>query len=118
VGVGQKFLDFPLLAGKAWPFSFLYSLPGADLYKFRSWHRVLGCEDVSTSAGRFAAFKVEVVTRPDMVRAKATPAGTSGTYYHWYAPHVKWVVKRQIVPSQWFASGNFPDFELMGFETK
>lgn len=110
--VGQRVLDFPLHSGKMWEFTFPGQPRGggpSQLYFSRS--RIVACEEISTPAGRFSAFKVEVgqglVDHP-----------VSGVFMFWYAPQVKNTIRRKYVPSQWWSGGRFLDNELIAFEVK
>lgn len=111
--VGQKVLDFPLQVGKTWEYDFLSQPRGGlgGLQTYNNSYRVVVCEEVSTVAGKFPAFKLEGVQR-----IVGTP--WSGTFYLWYAPAVKNYVKRQYPPSQFFGGGRFLDFELVKYESK
>lgn len=110
--VGQKTLDFPLQVGKQWEFTFLgQPRGGGALQTYYSRSKIMVCEEVSTPAGKFSAFMVEV-------RQGLVGSPNSGIFIFWYAPQAKNTVRRQYVPSQWWSGGRFLDNELIKFEVK
>jgi hypothetical protein len=111
--VGEKTLDFPLQVSKKWERQFMSQPRGGSLREYYGRYKVLACEEISTPAGKFSALKIEVETGPT---TGARPGFTSGTYYLWYAPQVKVVVKRQYVPSRYWYDAR--DSELIKFEAK
>lgn len=113
VTIGQKTLDFSLQLGKQWAYWFLAAprSGGSGLQTYENHFRVTACEKVSTPAGKFPAFKLEVTQR-----IVGTPH--TGTFYLWYAPGVKNYVKRQYPPSPFFGGGRFLDFEPIKYELK
>jgi hypothetical protein len=108
--VGQKILDFPLDLQKTWRWSATAVPSGgrAGLVIYTHHVMLLACEEVQTPAGTYPALKLEVTQR-------ATDTGRSGTYYLWWAPAVKQLVKRQYVPSRWWGS-SVTDYELIKYE--
>jgi hypothetical protein len=70
------------------------------------YYRVVACEEVSTTAGKFSALKIEAHIRLPR---------WSGTYHFWYAPKVKANIK-------WKFPGGFGrtalDSELVQYEVK
>jgi len=114
--VGQKVLDFPLQVGKKWDYTYT-AQPSSGLGTFQTYYqqyKIVACEDVTTPAGRFPAFKVEVVQGVNRSPSHNYP--NNGTFYSWYAPPVKTSVRRQYVPSLWWS--NPVDNELIKFEVK
>jgi hypothetical protein len=100
--IGQRELDFPLQVGKTWNFGYM---SGSGDFGTR-YYRVVACEEVSTTAGKFSALKIEAEIRVPR---------WSGTYHFWYAPKVKNNVK-------WKFPGGFGrtalDSELVQYEVK
>ena len=79
--IGQKVMDFPLQIGKTWKYSFT-GAPDSNLGTLQTYtqsYSVLSCEEVTTPAGKFSAFKIEVNQR-------VATRGSGGIYYFWYAP--------------------------------
>ncbi len=112
--IGQKVLDFPLLVGKKWEHSFTAAPRaggGWGLTTYYEYYAVLTCEEVTTPAGTFPAFKIEVVQR-------SPQASSSGARHFWYSPQVKTSVRNKYVPSGWWAVGRFFDSELIKFDVK
>jgi len=107
--IGQKVLDFPLQTGKTWEITYLSTPVGGSMIQHFRRSTILGCEEVQTPAGIFAAFKIEV-------KQEQAHINWSGVYYWWYAPQVKNRVKRQYVPSRYWHAPR--DYELIKFETK
>jgi hypothetical protein len=117
VRVGQKTLDFPLQVGKQWEIgAYAQAKSGlGTMERYYERYRVLACEEVSTPAGKFSALKVEV-ERGMSGTAPRGGAPRTGTYYLWYAPQVKNIVRQQYVPSQWWSGGRHLNTELINFE--
>ncbi len=117
VRVGQRSLDFPLQVGKQWEIGAVAQsrtgTTGLERYYERS--KVLACEEVKTPAGVFPAFKVEVERGMTGVQPRGG-APKSGTYYLWYAPQAKNIVRLQYTASQWWSGGRFLNNELIKFE--
>ena len=108
--VGKKVLDFPLQVGKKWDYSYV-SAPSSNAWGLQTYFQhfeVVACEEVTTPAGKFPAFKVRV--------DQSTVGSTGGTYYMWYAPDVKTTVKRQYIASRWWSTTS--DTELIKYECK
>jgi hypothetical protein len=112
VSQGKKVLDFPLSAGKTWSYEYM-EMPrhSGDKVTYQNTSRVLACEQVSTPAGKFSAFKIEVEQSSPSFRS-------TGVYHLWYAPEVKNFVKRHYVPSDWWSGGVWMDNDLVRFEVK
>ena len=115
--VGQKTLDFPLQAGKQWEIgAYAQAKSGlGTMERYYERYRILACEDVTTPAGKFSALKVEV-ERGMSATAPRGGAPRSGTYYLWYAPKVKNIIRLHYVPSQWWSGGRHLNIELTSFE--
>ncbi len=114
VRVGQKSLDFPLQVGKQWEIGAV-AQPRAGsmgLERYYERYKVLACEDVKTPGGDFPALKVEV--ERGLTAVQRGPR--SGTYYVWYAPQVKNLVRLEYVASAWWSGGRFLNMELVRFE--
>ncbi len=119
--VGQRTLDFPLQVGKGWSYSYTVSAARGGrgtLAPFWYTLKIIACEEVSTPAGKFPAFKVEVTEDyNDRASTSLGPPATSGVYHLWYAPQVKNYIKRHYEPSaHWGIAAR--DFELVKFEVK
>jgi hypothetical protein len=120
--VGHKTLDFPLQVGKKeWGYS--YTAVAArggrgNLAPFWVTFKVVACEDVSTPAGTFPAFKVEVSESYNDRATTATSPAYGGVYHLWFAPQVKNYVKRHYEPDPYWIGFGFRDFELVKYETK
>ncbi len=120
--VGQRTLDFPLQVGKGWAYSYFASASRGGrgtTAPFWVTYKIVACEEVSTPAGKFPAFKVEVADIYNERATTATSPATSGIYHLWYAPQVKNYVKRHYEPSShWYGSTAAQDYELVKFEVK
>lgn len=117
--VGQKTLDFPLQVGKKWEYSFSASAARGgrgNLTVYWESFKVLGCEEVSTPAGTFPAFKVEITESYNDRATTATSPLSGGTYHLWYAPQVKNYVKRHYNLDTYWVGFGFRDYELVKFE--
>ncbi len=116
VRVGQKTLDFPLQVGKQWEIgAYAQAKSGlGTMERYYERYRVVACEDVATPAGTFPALKVEV-ERGMSGTAPRGGAPRSGTYYLWYAPKVKNIVRLHYVPSQWWSGGRHLNIDLVNF---
>ncbi|MCX5733440.1 MAG: hypothetical protein NTW68_03815 [candidate division NC10 bacterium] len=108
IDIGQKVLDFPLELGKQWRWSFVDTPSGGytGLVTYTHWVKVAACEDVQTPAGTYPALKIEIDQRSSVGGSR------NGTYYLWWAPSVKNVIKRQYVPSRWWGD-KVTDYELI-----
>jgi hypothetical protein len=97
VTIGQKLMDFPLHIGKEWSFSWTAfpSSGGGALTQYTTQYKVLACDEIATPAGKFSTFKIEAT------QANGT-YHTSGTFFMWYAPTAKAVVKTQYVTSRYW----------------
>ena len=118
--VGQKTLDFPLQVGKEWRYSFFASAARGgrgNVAPFWYTYEIVACEEVSTPAGKFPAFKVEV-TEIYSDRALGATVPTHGVYHLWYAPQVKNYVKRHYEAMAHWIGPAFRDYELVKFEVK
>jgi hypothetical protein len=115
--IGKKILDFPLHLGKAWDVTFVDVSPGGSVATNYGHLKVVGCEEVTTPAGKFPALKVE---------GKVSVWSYNGWEIRnqWYSPDAKNIVKnefdRRYIP---FASPSgppppLPDYELMKLELK
>lgn len=109
--IGQKVLDFPLELGKQWRWTFRAapSIGTFTMVTYTHWVKVAACEDVQTPAGTYPALKIEITQRSDV------SGGNNGTYYLWWAPSVKNIIKRQYVSSRWWGD-KVTDYELIWFE--
>jgi hypothetical protein len=103
--IGQREFDFPLLVGKRWSFNYI-SLRFNEMASQN--FKVFACEEVSTTAGRFSALRIEREIRFQR---------GSGTQYLWYAPAVKNIVRWQF-PGGRGAGGTSLDSELFKYELK
>jgi hypothetical protein len=107
--IGQKTLDFPLQVGKTWQYTFVWQTSNG-LGQVTQMYKVVACEEVSTSAGKFQAFRLEGTTKGPRA---------SGAFNLWYAPQVKQYVKRQHDGSQlWDFPSSARDNELISFKVK
>jgi hypothetical protein len=98
--IGQPELVFPLTVGKTWTMTWYTDY----LVLLRRDSQVVGCEEVTVPAGTFLAVRIEA---SDVFTH--TPGHASRTHTIWYAPAVKYWVKR--------ASGRFTQWTpLKGFE--
>lgn len=119
--VGQKTLEFPLQVGMGWAYhSFSQATKGGRGNLAPIWYvyRVLACEEVSTPAGTFPAFKVEVAEVIGDRALGAFPPQGHGIYHLWYAPQAKNYVKRHYEPSAHWVGPAFRDYDLIKFEVK
>jgi len=107
--IDQKTMDFPLQVGKSWQYTFYgQTLNGRGV--FTEGHRIIACEEVTTPAGTFQAFRLEGTVKGPMA---------SGTFYRWYAPQVKQYVKQQYVHSgSWVWDSSAQDSELISFKVQ
>ena len=81
--------------------------------------KVVSCEEVSTPAGKFPAFKILVVE--SLADSSLTPTTTSilgGEHYLWYAPQVKNFVKQEYDHVPLGATPRILTAELVSFEVK
>lgn len=107
--IGKKMMEFPLVPGKSWEWRFTRTPPASPIRSYTQRRTVVACEEVTTTAGRFSAFKIEVHDRD-------VTAMTDGKALLWYAPDVKVVVRRQIVASDYWR--NSPNWELVKYERR
>jgi len=103
--IGQKELDFPLAVGKTRFFNYMSLLTGEMASQN---FKVVACEEVSITAGKFLALRIEREIRFQRGRA---------TQQFWYAPVVKNFVKWQI-PGGRGVGGTSLDSELIRYELK
>jgi hypothetical protein len=107
--IDQTTLDFPLQVGKSWQYTF-YGQTSNGRGVFTERQKIIACEEVSTPAGKFQAFKLEGTVKGPMA---------SGTFYRWYAPQVKQYVKQQYVHSgSWVWDSSAHDSELISFNVQ
>lgn len=118
--VGQKTLDFPLQVGKEWSWSFIGPAKGGrgTLTTFWFTHKIVACEEVSTPAGKFPAFKVEVEEIYGDRALVYTPPPTHGTFHLWWAPQAKNYVKLHFESQVYWIGPAFVDFDLVKYEVK
>jgi hypothetical protein len=90
-GAFRNIFDFPLVVGKRWRYS--TESGGRNIVNEL---RVEGVEEVTTPAGTFKAYKI-------YYRQSEVSRATSGWVRHWYAPVVKWWVKREVENSPYWA---------------
>ncbi len=84
----DKSWDFPLQIGKAWSYvQTYYPRGGGPMILEQHRREVVLCEFIQTPAGAFSALKI-LDTKPD---------DPVISYYSWYAPMLKQVVKREYV---------------------
>jgi hypothetical protein len=85
--IGKPALEFPLTPGQGW----VYTVPASDDYSmtFIRRHTVVGCEQVTVPAGTFVAVRIDV----SQIQANR-PANAAMAWSLWYAPTVKYFVKR------------------------
>ncbi|MFA5027411.1 MAG: hypothetical protein WC713_06000 [Candidatus Methylomirabilota bacterium] len=84
----EKSWDFPLQVGKAWSYmQTSYPRGGGPMIWEQHRREVVGCEFIETPAGAFRALKL----------LDTTPDDPLISYYSWYAPMLKHVVKREYV---------------------
>ena len=92
-----KFLDFPLFVGKEWEDNkALWSGGLHGYYTYLNTFRVTAFEKVKTPAGEFDAFRIEWRQRSP---EEAGRIPFEGVCVYWYAPSVKFFVKRVIESS-------------------
>jgi len=120
--VGVKTIDFPLQVGKEWKYGFFAQVAQtARGIMAPRWHsyEVVGCEEVTTPAGTFPAFKLEATEFVgDRSQSSAGQTFSFGMYHVWYAPQVRNFVKRHYVHSSLWSGPAFRDYELIKFEVK
>ncbi len=119
--VGKKTLDFPLQVGKEWSYSYIASAARGgrgNLAPYWYTFSVVACEEVSTPAGKFPAFKVEVTESYNDRAGTSSSVPTHGVYHVWYAPQVKNYVKRHYENMPYWIGPAFQDYELVKFEVK
>lgn len=90
-GALKNIFDFPLIVGKRWRYS--TESGGTSIVNEL---RIEGVEEVNTPAGTFKAYKI-YYQQTEMSR------GTSGWVRHWYAPVVKWWIRREVEKSPYWA---------------
>jgi hypothetical protein len=106
---GGKHLEFPLYVGSKWNFEYKTRLIGArtDMRRLAEV-KVVGIEDVVTSAGKCRAFKI---TRED-----STGGPRSGWLFtYFYCPDTKSIVKAMFDFSIGTGSGGKREIELVKF---
>jgi hypothetical protein len=119
--VGVKTIDFPLQVGKDWAY---YSIGPAvrggrgNLTSYWYTYKVVACDEISTPAGKFPAFKVEVTETYGDRALTNTNVPTHGVYHLWYAPQVKNYVKRHYEHQLFWIGPAFVDYDLVKFEVK
>jgi len=119
--VGVKTIDFPLQVGNGWEYNSIgQAIRGGrgTLTSFWYVYKVVACEDVSTPAGKFPAFKVEVTESYGDRALTSTGPLTHGVYHLWYAPQVKNYVKLHYEPMTYWIGPAFRDYDLIKFEVK
>ncbi len=119
--VGQKTLDFPLQVGKEWAYNYIgLAVKGGRGTQTSFWftHKIVACEEVSTPAGKFPAFKVEVAESISDRTLGYNPPPTHGIFHLWYAPQVKNYVKLHFESQVYWIGPAFVDFDLVKFEVK
>jgi hypothetical protein len=87
----KNIFSFPLVIGKKWRYS--TESGGTHIVNELS---VEGVEEVDTPAGRFLAYKI-YYKQTEMSRMN------SGRVRFWYAPAVKWWIKREVETSSYWA---------------
>ncbi len=88
--LGMKELDFPLRVGKSWGFKHQSRVSwSASPTNFYWTLSVVGCEYVSTLAGKFFALKIEAVETDETYHGW-------GKIHWWYSPEAKSIVKVQF----------------------
>jgi hypothetical protein len=107
--LGKKTLAYPIHVGKSWEFHYTYYPPGGPIRPYTQRRTVLACEEVTTAAGKFFAFKIEAYERN-------VTSMRDGKFYYWYAPEVRNTVRRQLVPSDYWR--NTYNYELIKYERK
>ncbi|MFB3819568.1 MAG: hypothetical protein ACE147_18070 [Candidatus Methylomirabilales bacterium] len=116
--VGHKTLDFPLQVGKQWTYSYIASASRGGRGTATSFwltHKVVGCEEVSTPAGKFPALKLEITEHYGDRATGSMGPPTMGVSHLWYAPQVKNYVKRHYDPSPNYSGLGYRDFELVKY---
>ncbi len=109
VWLGKKTLDFPLQIGKKWEYQFFWRGYKPENIRLNQY-TIVACERVTTSAGIFEAFKVEIATSRTV-----SSSAEKGVSYLWYAPQVKYYVNRLYVPSKWRSGSRLRDYELIRY---
>ena len=101
-------LDFPLSVGKKWNYNYKLRLPGATRERERKVEvTVVGAEQITTAAGTFRVYKLEMYDSAD---AKDTFVTT-----YWYSPETKSVVKYFFDSSVGAGAGGKREIELTKF---
>lgn len=113
--LGKNYLDFPLQVGKKWSFTYqTRSVAGPPSF-YRLDLKVVGCEEVTTRAGKFLSLKIE--------STQTNVAGGSGwgTIYRWYSPDAKNIIKIEFGAfshNYWLNNNPPPGYELIRLELK
>jgi hypothetical protein len=87
----KNIFNFPLVIGKKWR----YSTESSDT-NIGNELSVEGVEEVNTPAGTFLVYKI-YYKQTEMSRMN------SGWVRYWYAPAVKWWIKREVERSSYWA---------------
>jgi hypothetical protein len=105
--IGKPTLVFPLTPGDGW----VSTVPAGDDYgmTFLRRHTVVGCEQVTVPAGTFVAVRI------DVSQVQSTrPANAAMEWTLWYAPAVKYFVKRASGPATFWTP--VPGYELESYK--
>jgi hypothetical protein len=105
--IGKPTLVFPLTPGEGW----VSTVPAGDDYgmTFLRRHTVVGCEQVTVPAGTFVAVRI------DVSQVQSTrPANAAMEWTLWYAPAVKYFVKRASGPATFWTP--VPGYELESYK--
>jgi hypothetical protein len=107
--IGKKVLDFPLRVGNRWQTMYSTQSVAGDVRNYSEYFDIAKCEEITTPAGSFPAFRVEVTQRTE---------GFSGEYYLWYAPQARHFIRKQYKPSNFWRVGSHLDHELIQLELR
>jgi hypothetical protein len=109
--IGRQQLQFPLQPGKSWSSQSLARSVTGDILTYYQTFTVLGCEQVTVSAGTFFSVVIE-----EEQGLSGDPTRGSGFRTWWYAPEAKYFVKlvhgRASRPGYW---SSFRDWALTSY---
>ncbi len=113
--IGKKILDFPLHLGRTWDVAYIDVAFGGGITTNYLHLKVVGCEEVTTQAGKFPALKIES-------KLSSWSYNYWEVRYQWYSPDAKIIVKdelhRNYNPPWIYRLPSLPGYELMELELK
>ena len=107
--MGVKKFEFPLKIGKKWSYVRSLTSSAGGTAQYKESYEVLGCEEVTTPAGKFSALKIEI-NQANLTR------GSSGSFFQWYSPQVKTTLRTTYPLSSYWRL--VYDSELVKYEAK